>query len=73
MLEEVVSIIINKLSNSKQACIMPGIFVDRFGLKDLTTIIVNASGLPYVTMAMDKSVLDETNPSYLGFYIAEVL
>ena len=68
VLEEVVSIIVNKLSNSKQACIMPGIFVDRFGLKDLTTIVVNASGLPYVTMAMDKSVLDETNPSYLGLY-----
>ena len=68
VLEEVVSIIINKLSNSKKACIMPGIFVDRFGLKDLTTIVVNASGLPYVTMAMDKSVLDETNPSYLGLY-----
>ena len=68
VLEEVVSIIVNKLSNSKQACIMPGIFVDRFGLKDLTTIVVNASGLPYVTMAMDKSVLDETNPFYLGLY-----
>jgi indolepyruvate decarboxylase len=68
MLEEVVSIIINKLSNSKKACIMPGIFVDRFGLKDMTTAVVNASGLPYVTMAMDKSVLDETNPSYLGLY-----
>ena len=58
VLEEVVSIIVNKLSNSKQACIMPGIFVDRFGLKDLTTIVVNASGLPYVTMATNKSVLD---------------
>jgi len=68
VLEEVVSIIMNKLSNSKKACIMPGIFVDRFGLKDLTTAVVNASGLPYVTMAMDKSVLDETNPSYLGLY-----
>ena len=68
VLEEVASIIINKLSNSKKACIMPGIFVDRFGLKDLTTDVVNASGLPYVTMAMDKAVLDETNPSYLGLY-----
>ncbi len=47
---------------------MPGIFVDRFGLKDLTTAVINASGLPYVTMAMDKSVLEDTNLSYLGLY-----
>ncbi|MCC4772185.1 alpha-keto acid decarboxylase family protein [Methanosarcina sp. DH2] len=72
VLEEVISTIINKLSNAKKACIMPGIFVDRFGLKDLTTAVVNASGLPYVTMAMDKSVLDETNPSYLGLYIGQL-
>jgi indolepyruvate decarboxylase len=72
VLEEVVSTIINRLSNAKKACIMPGIFVDRFGLKDLTTAVVNASGLPYVTMAMDKSVLDETNPSYLGLYIGQL-
>lgn len=73
VLEEVVSIITNKLSNAKKACIMPGIFVDRFGLKDLTTAFVNASGLPYVTMAMDKSVLDETNSSYLGLYSGQLV
>jgi indolepyruvate decarboxylase len=71
-LEEVVSSIVNKLSNAKKACIMPGILVDRFGLKDLTTAVVTASGLPYVTMASDKSVLDETNPSYLGLYIGQL-
>ena len=69
VLEEVVSTIVNKLSNAKKACIVPGILVERFGLKELTTAIVNASGLPYVTMASDKSVLDETNPSYLGLYM----
>lgn len=71
-LEEIVSAIINRLSNSKKACIMPGILADRFGLRDLTTAIVNASGLPYVTMPIDKSVLDETNPSYLGLYIGKL-
>ena len=73
VLEEVVSIIINKLSNSKKACIMPGIFVDRFGLNDFTTTVINTSGLPYVTMAMDKSVIDETNPSYLGLYSGQLV
>jgi indolepyruvate decarboxylase len=71
-LEEVVSTIANKLSNAKKACIIPGFLVDRFGLQNLTTDVVNASGLPYVTMPLDKSVLDETNPSYLGLYIGKL-
>lgn len=72
-LEEVVSTITGKLSNAKQACIMPGFLVDRFDLKDLTMAVINASGLPYVTMALDKSVLDETNPSYLGLYMGQLI
>ncbi len=72
-LEEVASIIEGKLSNAKQACIMPGFLVDRFGLKDLTIAVINASGLPYATMALDKSVLDETNPSYMGLYSGQLI
>lgn len=67
-LYEAVSVIVDKVSKAKTACILPGIFVRRYGFRDLTTAVVNASGLPYVTMAMDKTVLDETNPSYLGLY-----
>ncbi|MDD2614926.1 MAG: alpha-keto acid decarboxylase family protein [Methanosarcina sp.] len=72
-LEEVVSIIVNKLSNAKQACIMPGFLIDRFGLKDLAMAVINASGLSYVTMALDKTVLDETNSSYLGLYMGQLI
>jgi len=72
-LEEVVSIITAKLSNAKQACIMPGFLVDRFSLKDLAMAVINASGLPYASMALDKAVLDETNPSYMGIYMGQLI
>jgi indolepyruvate decarboxylase len=72
-LEAAVSAIIDKVAKAKTACILPGIFVQRYGFKGLTTEVVNASGLPYVTMAMDKSVLDETNPSYLGLYNGQLV
>jgi indolepyruvate decarboxylase len=72
-LEEVVSIITAKLSKAKQACIMPGFLVDRFGLKDLAMAVINASGLPYASMALDKAVLDETNPSYMGIYMGQLI
>ena len=72
-LEEAVSAIVDKISNARTACILPGIFVDRYGFRELTTEVVNASGLPYVTMPMDKSVLDETSPSYLGLYNGQLI
>ncbi|MGB9929602.1 MAG: alpha-keto acid decarboxylase family protein [Methanosarcina sp.] len=73
VLEEVVISILNKLSSAKKACIIPGFLVERFGLRDMTEKLVNVSGLPYVTMALDKSVLDETNPSYLGLYMGKLI
>ena len=72
-LDEAVAAIVDRVSKAKTACILPGIFVQRYGFKDLATAVVNASGLPYVTMAMDKSVLDETNPSYLGLYTGQLM
>lgn len=72
-LEQAVSAIIDRISRAKTACIIPGIFVGRYGFRELTTAVVNASGLPYVTMSMDKSVLDETNPSYLGIYNGQLI
>ncbi|MDQ1251623.1 MAG: indolepyruvate decarboxylase [Euryarchaeota archaeon] len=72
-LEVVVSTIVEKLSNAKNACIVPGIIVERFRLKELTTDIVNASGLPYVTLESDKSVIDEANTSYLGLYSGQLI
>jgi len=73
VLEEVVSIIVEKLSKAKTACIIPGFLVDRFELIDRTIEIIKTSGMPYVTLAMDKSVLDETNPSYLGLYMGKLI
>ncbi len=72
-LEAAVSAIVTKLSQAKTACILPGICVDRYGFRDLTTAVVDASGLPFVTMAMDKAVLDETHPAYLGLYNGQLI
>jgi indolepyruvate decarboxylase len=69
----VVSSIVEKLSNAKQACIIPGIIVERFGYRRLTEDVINASGLPFVTLESDKSVIDETNPSYLGLYSGQLI
>ena len=67
-LESAVSAIVDAVSKAKTACILPGIFVTRLGLRKEATAVVDASGLPFATMVMDKTVLDETHPNYIGMY-----
>jgi indolepyruvate decarboxylase len=68
VLEAVVNAIMGAVSASKTACILPGIIVARLGLREEAAAVIEASGLPFATMFMDKSVLDEGHPSYIGMY-----
>jgi indolepyruvate decarboxylase len=67
-LEAAVTAIADALVAAKSACILPGILISRCGLGAEATAVVEASGLPFATMFMDKSVLDETHPQYIGMY-----
>jgi len=68
-LESAVSAIVAAVTKAKTACILPGIFITRLGLREQANAVVEASGLPFATMTMDKSVLDEAHPNYIGMYI----
>lgn len=67
-LENAVDAIVKTISKAKSPCILPGIMVSRFGLTKQAADVVNASGLPFATMLVDKSVLDEGHPNYMGMY-----
>jgi indolepyruvate decarboxylase len=60
--------IIAALKGAHTACILPGILVVRAGVREALQSFVDASGLPFVTMFMDKSVLEEQQPAYIGMY-----
>jgi indolepyruvate decarboxylase len=68
MLEEATGAIVEALKGAQNACILPGILVARLGLQDALQALVDASGLPFATMFMDKSVLNENQPGYIGMY-----
>jgi len=68
-----VDAIVDAVSASNTACILPGIMVSRFGLRDRATALVEASGLPFATMFMDKCVLDEAHPQYIGMYDGKLM
>jgi indolepyruvate decarboxylase len=50
------------------ACVLPGILVARTGLRKEMQAVIDASGLPFATMFMAKSVLDERQTAYAGMY-----
>ncbi len=67
-LSAAVNAIAGAVSAARTACILPGIIVSRCGLREQAAAVVDASGLPFATMFMDKCVLDEAHPGYIGMY-----
>lgn len=63
-----VDAIASRLKQAGRACVLPGILVARLQLAPALQAVIDASGLPFATMFMDKTVLDEQHPSYLGMY-----
>jgi indolepyruvate decarboxylase len=60
--------ILAALKEARAACILPGLLAARAGLRAGLQSFVDASGLPFATMFMDKSVLEEQQPAYIGMY-----
>jgi indolepyruvate decarboxylase len=67
-LADVTEVIVEALARARSACVLPGVLIARAGLQPALHELIGASGLPFATMFMDKSVLDETHPSYVGMY-----
>lgn len=71
--DEATNQILHKLTNSKQSCIFAGSLALRFGLVKEVQTIIEQTGLPYTTLFMDKSIISETHPQYLGIYCGQLM
>ncbi|WP_368885046.1 alpha-keto acid decarboxylase family protein [Providencia vermicola] len=69
----VITAILNKLTNSKKISVLPGILIARLGLENAVLSLINKSNLPYASMIMDKGVLSETTPNYMGAYYGKLM
>ena len=67
-LQSATDAIVGALEGARTACILPGLLAVRTGVQEALRSFVDASGLPFATMFMDKSVLDEQHPAYVGMY-----
>ncbi len=56
------------LAAATSACVLPGMLLARIGAQEAMRAVIDASGLPFATMFMAKSVLDEQHPNYIGMY-----
>lgn len=65
--------IIRALDRAETACVLPGILVARSGLGDRLQHLIDRSRLPFATMFMDKSVLDEQQQGFVGMYDGAIM
>jgi indolepyruvate decarboxylase len=68
MLRAATDAIVAAVDKASSACVLPGILVARTGLRNAMQAVIDSSGLPFATMFMAKSVLDEQHPAYAGMY-----
>ncbi len=66
--DEAVAAIGARLSQSTRACVLVGALVVRLGLRRQALQLIERLDIPFATMWMDKSALDEGHPLYCGMY-----
>ena len=67
-LEAVLDLVMERLARAERPLVMPTVTLKRFGLVDAFSTFLEASGLAYATTPMDKSLLSEGHPAFLGMY-----
>lgn len=67
-LEAAIDFVIGKMQASNNTIALPTQFVANYGLTTALLNFLNASKLSFATTPMDKGVLSESHPGYLGIY-----
>lgn len=67
-LEEVVLESLRLLHQSRRPIFIPGIEIARHSLQKDFLNLLSASGVPYATMMLSKSIIDEDHKQFIGLY-----
>lgn len=67
-LKEAVNDLYNVIQSSKSPLFLPGIQISRRYLQKDFLRLLDVSGIPFTTMVLNKSVIDETHPQFIGLY-----
>ena len=58
----------SQITKASHPLILAGVELLRFGLADLLSDLIEASGFLYTTTSLGKTVLDESHPNFIGTY-----
>jgi len=67
-LEEAVNEALEMLNKATKPVIIADVEVHRYRLEDKLKNLLEKSGIPFATMMMGKTVLDEEHPQFIGLY-----
>jgi len=67
-LDAAVAAIARLVAAASSTVVLPGYAIGRFGLQQQLTQFLSATGLAYATTPMDKALISETDPHFLGMY-----
>src|SRR3984885_7333048 len=67
-LDAAIAAITTRVAASASTVVLAAYTIGRFGLQQQLTRFLDATGLAYATTPMDKAVISETNPHFLGTY-----
>jgi len=68
-LAKAVAEITERIAAARSVAILPSYTVSRFKLQDTLQRLIEALGCPFAAMSMDKGVLSETHPQFVGTYL----
>lgn len=67
-LSAAIDFIVEKIQTSKTIVALPTQFATNYGLTNTLIEFLNKSNIPFATTPMDKAVVSEAHPNYLGIY-----
>ncbi|HMD61330.1 MAG TPA: thiamine pyrophosphate-dependent enzyme [Opitutaceae bacterium] len=67
-LARAVAAIAERVEAARSLAVLPACTVARFKLQDSLRALIEALGCPFAAMAMDKGVLSEAHPQFVGIY-----
>jgi indolepyruvate decarboxylase len=67
-LKKAAAAITERLSGAKSVVVLPAFTVARLGLQKQLRDTIEALGCPFATMVMEKCLVDEGHPQYVGLY-----
>jgi len=72
-LASAIKAIAEAMDAASSAVVLAGYLLARLGLRSVAARLLERTGLPFSTMFMDKTALDESLPGYIGLYDGRIM